>query len=61
MIASQLDEEQETWDLNLNKLAFAYNSSVHASTRQTPFELMFGRMPRIPIDIVTVEADFRNS
>ena len=52
MIRAYIDEDQETWDLNLEKYAFAYNTAVHSSTRQTPFEMMFGRKPKIPIDIV---------
>ena len=52
MIRAYIDEDQETWDLNLEKYAFAYNTAVHSSTRQTPFEMMFGRKPKIPIDII---------
>ena len=43
---------QLSWDLNLNKYSFAYNSSEHATIKQTPYEMMFGRQPRIPIDVV---------
>jgi hypothetical protein len=52
MITAYIDEDQEDWDLNLNKIAFAYNTSVHAMTGQTPFEMMFGRRPKIPIDLL---------
>ena len=33
-------------------MCFAYNSSVHAVTKLTPFELMFGRKSNIPLDLV---------
>ena len=33
-------------------LAFAYNTAVHATTKCTPFELVFGRKPKIPLDLV---------
>ncbi|CAF0940190.1 unnamed protein product [Brachionus calyciflorus] len=46
------DENQESWDLDFQKYAFAYNSSVHSITNQTLFEMIFGRKPRIPIDIL---------
>jgi hypothetical protein len=36
----------------LEKLSFAFNTSVQQTTRLTPFELQFGRKPNIPIDIV---------
>ena len=52
MIKCYVDENQESWDLDFQKYAFAYNSSVHCITNQTPFEMMFGRKPRIPIDIL---------
>ena len=51
MIKSYIDEEQLTWDENLSKYAYAYNTSEHEATKFTPFELMFGRKPKIPIDI----------
>jgi len=51
MIRTHVDENQDNWDVGLAKMAFAYNSSVHETTGQTPFETMFGRRPRIPIDI----------
>jgi len=52
MLASLVNEWQTNWDLLLPQLAFAYNTSVHNTTKQTPFELMFGRKPKIPIDLV---------
>ena len=52
MIKANVDEEQGDWDLHLNKFAYAYNSAIQESTKQTPFEMMFGRKPKIPMDIV---------
>jgi hypothetical protein len=60
MITAHVDGDQMTWDLNLTKLAFAYNSDVHASTQHTPFELMFGRQPKIPIDIIISNCEVLN-
>ena len=34
------------------QLCFAYNTSVHETTGLTPLEVMFGRNPIIPIDLV---------
>ena len=44
--------EQKEWDLWLNELCYAYNSSVHSSTGFSPAELMFGRKFRTPLDII---------
>ena len=52
MIKSHIEDDQDNWDLILDKIAFAYNTSTHESTKQTPFELQFGRKPKLPIDIL---------
>ena len=52
MLTHFVDEEQSDWDLKLDKVVFAYNTSVHAVTKKTPFELMFGRQAKIPLDLV---------
>ena len=40
------------WHLYLNKLLFAYNSTVHNSTGFSPHFLMFGREPILTIDFI---------
>ena len=63
MLAQFVDQDaQNDWDLKLEKLSFAYNTAVHATTKCSPFELMFGRIPKLPIDLVydqTNETDMR--
>ena len=39
------------WDEWLDKAVFAYNTSVHESTRISPYELVFGRPARMPIEV----------
>ena len=34
---------------------FAYNTTVHESSKHTPFEVMFGQMAKLPIDFNTSE------
>ncbi|CAF0928721.1 unnamed protein product [Brachionus calyciflorus] len=60
MIKANIDVDQKNSDLCVNQLAFAYNSSVHASTNQTPFEMMYRRKPRIPIDIIFPNTEISN-
>ena len=50
-------QKQNDWDLKLNKLTFAYNSAVHATTKLSPFELMLGRVPKLQIDMVYDQTD----
>ena len=42
---------QEDWDQLLDNVLFAYRTSRQASTKYTPFYLMYGREARLPIDI----------
>ena len=51
LIASYVDEDQRDWDLHLPALTFAYNTSFHPTTLETPFFLRYGRDPTLPIDI----------
>ena len=42
--------EIKDWDKNIAPVLFAYRTSKHATTGISPFFLMYGREPRLPID-----------
>jgi transposase InsO family protein len=44
--------DQANWDDYLPLAEYAYNSSVHRSTKQTPFELDLGYAPPLPLDLI---------
>ena len=44
--------KHDDWDQHLLAAEFAYNSSIHASHRHTPFYLNYGRNPRVPAEVV---------
>ena len=45
--------EQADWEAKLPALMWQYNSTLHAVTRQPPAFLMFGYMPRTPLEMET--------
>ena len=44
-------EQKRRWPDHLQELVFHYNSTPHATTGQSPYFLLFGREPRLPVDI----------
>jgi len=44
------DKHHNNWDDYLDPVIFAYNTSKHKTTQFSPFELLFGRSPQLPID-----------
>lgn len=42
---------QDDWDEHLDSVLFSYRTCVHASTKYTPFYLMYGRHPVLPIEL----------
>lgn len=45
------NEKHNDWDMHLHPILFAYRVSMQSSTKQTPFEMMFGAKPRLPISL----------
>ena len=52
MLKSLGDKEKKDWAKLLPKLTFAYNVAVNKTTGYSPYYLMFGRSPRLPLDSV---------
>jgi hypothetical protein len=50
MLACYVNEEPESWDMYLDFVTFAYNTSQHSSIDSCPFNLFFKRNPIIPND-----------
>ena len=44
-------EQKHQWPHHLQELTFFYNSTPHSTTGHAPYTLMFGRAPRLPLDV----------
>lgn len=51
MLGSMNDEQQVHWREFVKPLVHAYNCTNNDVSGFTPYELMFGRQPRLPIDL----------
>eukprot|EP00794_Sanderia_malayensis_P016451 gene16451-biopygen12126 len=51
IISSFVSEHTVDWDDWLAQAVFAYNTSVHESTGISPYEMVFGRPARMPIEV----------
>lgn len=52
MLRSLPLKRKQKWPQQIQTLTFAYNSTVHETTGYAPFQLMFGRIPRLPVDVM---------
>ena len=51
MLSTFVDPLQQNWDQILPFVVHAYNTSVQASTRISPFRALYGRNPQLPPDL----------
>ena len=50
-LSMYVSTHQKDWDKHLPLILFAYRVSPNATTRESPFYLLYGREPRLPIDV----------
>ena len=52
IIAKTVADNQHDWDCQLPKALFAYRTAIHETTHFSPFHLIFGRSPKLPVDLM---------
>ncbi|XP_034085120.1 uncharacterized protein K02A2.6-like isoform X2 [Gymnodraco acuticeps] len=55
LLRSLPPEKKRVWPKYISQLVWAYNTSAHRSTGNTPYSLMFGVPPRVPADFLLGE------
>ena len=48
MLAKKVEQSGKDWDTHLPFVLFAYRASLHESTKESPFYLLYGRDPKLP-------------
>ena len=54
------NEHQDDWDDYLDMLELGFNSAEQASTKHSPFEMIYGMRPRLPIDVALADFEPKN-
>ncbi len=57
MLSKLVNDNTDNWDELIPFALYAYRTAIHASTKYTPFELMFGRVAKSPVEIVLSDVD----
>lgn len=55
-LQKQIGESDNDWDVYLDPILFGIRTSVQASTKKTPFFLVYGREARLPLEVEKTDA-----
>ena len=54
MLRAVLTQNIKMWEECLPHIEFAYNRSMHSTTKLCPFQIVYGFVPRAPIDLLSL-------
>jgi hypothetical protein len=52
MLRCFVNEAGNDWDKYLDLLQLGYNTAQHSTHKYTPFQLIYGREPKLPLDLI---------
>ena len=55
MLKTYVNEQQTDWDVYLPRVLFAYRTSYHETLQDSPFFSLFGRDPKLPLDVMFLD------
>ena len=61
MLSVVLKKNLKLWEDCLPHIEFAYNRSIHSTTKMCPFEVVYGFVPRAPIDLLPLPSSVQNN
>ncbi len=57
MLSKYVDSKHTDWDRWIPYVTFAYNTTTHPAMGVTPFEMLYGRRARLPLDTMLLPYD----
>jgi hypothetical protein len=61
MLRAVLKKNLKLWEECLHHIEFAYNHSLHSTTKMRPFQIVYGFVPHAPIDLLPLPSSVQNN
>jgi hypothetical protein len=61
MLQDVLKKNLKLWEECLPHIEFAYNRSLHSTTKMSPFQILYGLVPCAPIDLLPLPSSVQNN
>jgi hypothetical protein len=61
MLRVVLKKNLKLWEECLPHIEYSYNRSLHSTTKMSPFQIVYGFVPRAPIDLLSLPSSVQNN